>query len=203
MKKAKSKAPKRAARSKSGKRKSGTQIAFLGLGSNMGDREEFIEQAVFLLSKTPGLRVLKRSTNYETEPQGEEEQPNFINAAIEVETTITPEKLLAVAQDVETALGREREMEWGPRSIDIDILLFGDRVISEDNLQIPHPLLHERLFALQPLKEIAPEVVHPILEKTIEELFEERSQTGNVKYDDALPGFKEIKRAGADDYEKW
>lgn len=169
----------------------------------MGDREEFIEQAIFLLSKAPGLRVLKRSTNYETEPEGEEEQPNFINAAVEIETSLAPQKLLSVIQDIETALGREREFEWGPRPIDIDILIFGDRVISTDNLQIPHPLLHERIFALQPLKEIAPYLVHPILEKTMEELLEERSQTSNEKYDDALPGFKEIKRGVADDYEKW
>ena len=179
------------------------QLVYLGLGSNVGDREEYIEQVVFLLGKTNGITVVKRSTNYETEADGVEDQPPFLNAAIEIETTLSPQKLLSVIQETENTLGRERGIEWGPRTIDIDILLYGDEIISDDKLQIPHPLLHERLFVLQPLAEIAPEAIHPTLEKTISDLYEEKKSELGEKYDDELPGFKEIKGGITDDYERW
>ena len=179
------------------------QLVYLGLGSNVGDREEYIEQVVFLLGKTKGITVVKRSTNYETEAEGVEDQPPFLNAAIEIETTLSPQKLLSVIQETENTLGRERGIEWGPRTIDIDILLYGDEIISDDKLQIPHPLLHERLFVLQPLAEIAPEAIHPTLEKTISDLYEEKKSELGEKYDDELPGFKEIKGGITDDYERW
>ncbi|OGC30620.1 2-amino-4-hydroxy-6-hydroxymethyldihydropteridine diphosphokinase [candidate division WOR-1 bacterium RIFOXYB2_FULL_48_7] len=181
----------------------GYLTAYLGLGSNVGDREEYIEQAVFLLEKNPNIEVAKRSSNYETEPEGGVEQPPFINAAIEIRTKLSPQKLLDVCQEIETALGREREMEWGPRTIDIDILLYGDQVVSEDRLQIPHPLLHERAFVLKPLREIAPHALHPILEKEISSLYDDRKAEAGDKYDDELPGFREIKGGGYDDYERW
>lgn len=184
-------------------RKGGMTVAYLSLGSNVGDREEYIEQAVFLLDKNPNIEVAKRSANYETEPEGKADQPMFINAAVEVRTKLSPYKLLDVCQEIETALGREREVEWGPRTIDIDILLYGDEIISDDKLQVPHPLMHERLFVLKPLKEIASHVVHPILEKGIEALFDERKAEVGEKYDDELPGFKEIKGGSSDDYERW
>ena len=182
----------------------GAKIVYLSLGSNVGDREEYIEQAIFLLGKIKGVEILRRSSNYETDAVGGPEQPQFINAAVSLRTTLSPQKLLEEIHTIENALGREREVEWGPRTIDIDVLLFGDVILSEDELQIPHPLLHERLFVLQPLKEIAAHVIHPVLEKSIEDIYEEaKAEGGHEKYDDELPGFKEIRKGGADDYERW
>jgi 2-amino-4-hydroxy-6-hydroxymethyldihydropteridine diphosphokinase len=192
---------------KKGKKKGGPAKVYLSLGSNVGDREEFIEQAVFLLEKNPDIQVTKRSSNYETEPEGGVDQPPFINAAVSIITKLPPEKLLEICQEIETALGRDREMEWGPRTMDIDILLYDDQIVSEDKLQIPHPLMHERMFVLKPLKEIAPTAIHPVLEKSIEVLYDERKAEGGDKYDDELPGFKEISKSGGsgsyDDYERW
>ncbi|OGC10835.1 2-amino-4-hydroxy-6-hydroxymethyldihydropteridine diphosphokinase [candidate division WOR-1 bacterium RIFOXYC2_FULL_37_10] len=189
---------------KSSKVSKGSQIVYLGLGSNVGDKEEYIEQAVFLIGKIKGVDILRRSSNYETEPEGGVDQPFFINAVIEIKTAFSPHKLLEELQTIENALGREREVEWGPRTIDIDILLYGNNVISDDTLQIPHQLMHERLFVLQPLKELSPRLVHPILEKTIISLYDERkAELGTDKYDDELPGFKEIKKGGYDDFERW
>jgi 2-amino-4-hydroxy-6-hydroxymethyldihydropteridine diphosphokinase len=188
---------------KNKKSKAGTMIAYLGLGSNVGDREEYIEQALFLLEKNPAISVSRHSSNYETEAEGGADMPFFINAAVEIRTKLSPHKLLEVCQEIETALGREREVEWGPRTIDIDILLYENEIVSEDKLQIPHPLLHERLFVLKPLREIAPHFIHPVLEKTIEALYDERKAEGGDKYDDELPGFKEIRGGGYDDYERW
>ena len=185
------------------KLKKGPHIAYLGLGSNVGDRGEYIEQAIFLLSKTPGIKIRKKSANYETEPEGNSDQPQFLNAAIEVQTMFDPYKLLSVLHETENALGRERDVEWGPRTIDLDILLYDDQIVSDDKLQIPHPLLHERLFVLKPLSEIVPKAIHPALEKTIVDIYEERKNEIGDKYDDDLPGFKDIKKGMPDDYERW
>jgi len=191
------------AKDKGKKKKGGLTIAYLGLGSNVGDREEYIEQAVFLLEKNQNIEVTKRASNYETAPEGGVDQPPFINTAVQVRTKLPAHKLLEVCQEIETALGREREVEWGPRTIDIDILFYGDEIISDDKLQIPHPLVHERIFVLKPLKEIAPHVMHPILEKTMESLYDERKAEVGEKYDDELPGFKDIREGGVNDYERW
>jgi 2-amino-4-hydroxy-6-hydroxymethyldihydropteridine diphosphokinase len=199
----KAKKGKKAIKSKKGKKRGGLAMVYLGLGSNVGDRDEYIEQAVFLLEKNPNIQVIKRSSNYETEAEGGGDQAPFINAAVEVRTKLDPHRLLEVCQEIETALGREREVEWGPRTIDIDILLYGSEIISDDKLQIPHPLLHERMFVLRPLKEIALHTLHPVLEKSIEAIFDERKAEAGDKYDDELPGFKEIKGGGYDDYERW
>jgi len=200
------KAPAKVAK-KGKKKKGGPAKVYLSLGSNVGDREEYIEQAIFLLEKNPDIQVTKRSSNYETEPEGGVDQPPFINAAVSIITKLPAEKLLEICQEIETALGRDREMEWGPRTIDIDILLYDDQIVSEDKLQIPHPLMHERMFVLKPLKEIAPAAIHPVLEKSIEALYDERKAEGGDKYDDELPGFKEISKSGGsgsyDDYERW
>jgi len=185
------------------KGKFGPAAVYLGLGSNVGDREEYIEQAVFLLEKNPNITVTKRSTNHETEAEGGGDQPPFLNAAIEVKTKLSPHKLMEVCQEIEAALGREREVEWGPRPIDIDILLYGDDIVSDDKLQIPHPLMHERIFVLKPLMEIAPHAIHPVLEKNIEALYDEKKVEVGEKYDDELPGFKDIKTGSYDDFERW
>lgn len=204
---AKKKVKKRKKTPKTPAKKAGTggaKVVYLCLGSNVGDREEYIEQAVFLLGKIKGVELLRRSSNYETEAVGGPDQPQFINAAVSLRTALTPHKLIEELHTIENALGREREVEWGPRTIDIDILLFGDVILSEDELQIPHPLLHERLFVLQPLKEIAAHVIHPVLEKSIEDILEEvKAEGGHEKYDDELPGFKEIRKGAPDDYERW
>ena len=196
------KAVKKKAMAKKG-RKKGFATAYLSLGSNVGDREEYVEQAIFLLEKNPNIMVTKRSGNYETEPEGGGTQPPFINAAVEIRTKLNPFKLLEVCNEIEATLGREREIEWGPRTIDIDILLYEGEILSEDKLQIPHPLMHERMFVLKPMREIAAQLVHPVLEKTMETLFDERKAELGEKYDDELPGFKEIKGGGYDDYERW
>lgn len=186
------------------RKKGGPKKVYLSLGSNVGDREEYIEQAVFLLEKIKGVKVTKRSTNYETAAEGKSSrQPPYINAAIELTTNLAPEKLLAACQDIEITLGREREVEWGPRTIDMDILLFDDLIRSDDVLQIPHPLMHDRMFVLKPLREIAPNLMHPMLEKTIDQLFQEKKSEMGDKYDDDLPGFKQIKGGFVDDYERW
>ncbi|MBU0573477.1 MAG: 2-amino-4-hydroxy-6-hydroxymethyldihydropteridine diphosphokinase [Candidatus Margulisbacteria bacterium] len=176
----------------------------MGLGSNVGDKEEYIEQAIFLLNKTKGIEAIKHSSNYETEPEGgDEDQPNFMNAAVLIKTILPPDKLLKTINDIENALGRERETEWGPRTIDIDILFYDDLIMSTDDLQIPHPLAHDRLFVLKPMIEINPNFVHPVLEKTMQDLLDEKKSEEGETYDDELPGFKEIKSGTYDDYERW
>jgi 2-amino-4-hydroxy-6-hydroxymethyldihydropteridine diphosphokinase len=185
-------------------KKGGAVTAYLGLGSNVGDREEYIEQAIFLLEKNPNIELIKHSANYETEAEGAPNQPPFLNAAVSIKTKLSPHKLLEVCQEIESTLGRERELEWGPRTLDIDILMYDGEIVSDDKLQVPHPLMHERIFVLKPLRDIAPQLMHPILEKSIESLYEERKAEMGEKYDDELPGFKEIKGAsGYDDYERW
>ena len=181
------------------------KTVYLSLGSNVGDREDYIEQAITLLRETPGIKVVRRSSNFETQPQGRKNQPLFINAAVEISTNYSPQDLLLLLQGFEDTLGRDRSIEWGPRTIDVDILLYGNELISEDNLSVPHPLMHERLFVLEPLKEIAPNVVHPMLERTIKELYNDKKAEGlqPEKYEDDLPGFREVKRGIADDYERW
>ncbi|MBU0629790.1 MAG: 2-amino-4-hydroxy-6-hydroxymethyldihydropteridine diphosphokinase [Candidatus Margulisbacteria bacterium] len=202
-KKVRKAAPAKKGKGKKAAKKGGLVTVYLGLGSNVGDREEFVEQAVFLLEKNPNIQVTKRSANYETDPEGGSEQPKFINAAVEIRTKLAPQKLLDFCQEIEAALGRERELEWGPRTMDIDILLYDDLIYSDDTLQVPHPLMHERLFVLKPLKEIAPRMIHPVLEKTIEAIYDERKAEHGETYDDELPGFKEIKGATLDDFERW
>jgi len=134
--------------------------AYLSLGSNLGDRLEFLAGAVRLLesSRTWVQRV---SSVYETLPQGKTDQPNFLNIALEVETDLEPAALLSQIQEVERALGRVRTERWGPRTVDIDIVLFGDLVVSEPGLELPHPRLTERVFVLMPLLELNPDLSLP------------------------------------------
>lgn len=142
---------------------------YIGIGSNLGDREENCLKALELLA---GKNVLikRRSAFYETEPWGVKDQPRFINMAVEAETDLPPRELLILLKDVERRLGRVEGARWGPRVIDLDILLYNGLVLKEPGLEIPHPLMHERDFVLAPLSEIAPDVIHPVLGKSIEEL---------------------------------
>jgi dihydroneopterin aldolase/2-amino-4-hydroxy-6-hydroxymethyldihydropteridine diphosphokinase len=142
---------------------------YIGIGSNLGDREKNCLHAIELLQQK-GITVTKRSSLYETEPWGLKDQPYFINMVIEIETELEPEELLRKLKDIEREIGREESLKWGPRIIDLDILLFDDIILNEDTLKIPHPLMHERDFVLRPLCEIAPDKRHPVLGKTIKEL---------------------------------
>jgi 2-amino-4-hydroxy-6-hydroxymethyldihydropteridine diphosphokinase len=135
--------------------------AYVGLGANLGDRESTIRRAVTLLGEEPGVGVVSVSTLRETAPWGPVEQPAFLNGVVELETDLGPRALLDVLLDIERRLGRVRAERWGPRTIDLDLLLHGDDVIDEAGLTLPHPHLHERRFALEPLAELAPDAVVP------------------------------------------
>jgi 2-amino-4-hydroxy-6-hydroxymethyldihydropteridine diphosphokinase len=136
----------------------------------MGDREGYIRSALKLLDEMPGASVISVSSFHETEPVGYTEQAKFINAVAKVETTLGAHELLGVCLGIESRLGRVRTITWGPRTIDLDILLYGEEVIDTDDLKVPHPLMHEREFVLVPLCEIAPEAYHPVLKKTAREM---------------------------------
>jgi len=134
--------------------------AFLGLGSNLGDRSYYLEEAVTAMGGA-AIKVVATSRTYETEPWGVMDQPLYWNQVIEVETTLEPLELLHVCQEIEHRLGRERKVHWGPRTIDIDILLYDNRVSESEELKLPHPYLEERAFVIAPLREIAPKLVLP------------------------------------------
>ncbi len=142
---------------------------YIGIGSNLDDREKNCLHAIELLQQK-GITVTKSSSLYETEPWGLKDQPYFINMAIEIETELGPKELLRKLKDTEREMGRKESSKWGPRIIDLDILLYDNIVVNEDNLKIPHPLMHERDFVLRPLCEIAPDKRHPVLGKTIKKL---------------------------------
>lgn len=151
-------------------------IAYISIGSNLGNRQRNCLRAIELLEKR-GIIVKKKSSMYETEPWGVKDQPQFINMALEVETGLEPHELLRTLKDVEREVGREVTFKWGPRIIDLDILLFNDLFLREDNLQIPHPLMHKRDFVLKPLCEIAPERIHPLLKVSICDLLQELAKS--------------------------
>jgi len=130
--------------------------AFVGIGSNLGDRETNLERALELLAAEDGIEIAAVSEIRETEPVGPVEQGLFLNGAARVETSLAPRALLACLLTVENRLGRVREERWGPRTIDLDLLLYGDEQIDEPGLSVPHPRLHERRFALEPLADLDP-----------------------------------------------
>ncbi len=142
-------------------------IVYVGLGSNLGDRETQIRLALGDLARLPATRMLRASSLYDSEPIGVAEQPRFLNAAAELDTGLTARQLLWNLLLIERRLGRVRAQKWGPRTIDLDLLLFGDLVIDEPDLKLPHPELVRRSFVLVPLVELDPSLVHPVTHETL------------------------------------
>jgi len=155
---------------KSADKKDPHLLAYIALGSNIGDRAKNFHAAIDLMNGVEGISVLRVSSFHDTKPVGGPPQPDYLNAVAEVETDLPPTDLLAELQRIERRLGRTRAAHWGPRTIDLDILLMGDTIVDEPHLTIPHPRMHERRFVLEPLCELAPDAVHPRLKKTMREL---------------------------------
>lgn len=154
-------------------------IVFLALGTNLGDRQENLKQAV--ASLPPQMEVKAKSHIYETPPWGYEEQPKFYNQVVKAETYVQPEALLKHLKRLEIALGRKTSFKNGPRLIDLDLLFYDDLVLKTPILTLPHPRLHERGFVLLPMMDIAPGLVHPVLKKTIRELVSSCNLNGIVQ----------------------
>ena len=152
-------------------------IAYIGIGSNIGDKVNQCKKAIFEVLKVDRNKLLAKSSLYKTKPIGYTSQDWFINGVIKIETDLEPLDLLQILKAIEVQLGRTETFRWGPRTIDLDILLFDDKEIETEELQIPHPHLHERQFVLLPMAEIDHHLIHPVLKKTVGELLE------NIKED--------------------
>ena len=157
--------------------------AYVGLGSNLGEREALLRAAIEQLAQLPETRLGRVSSLYDTAPVGELDQPNFLNAVVQVETALTARQLLWNLLLIERRLGRVRHVaqRYGPRTIDLDLVLFGDQVIDTADLKLPHPEYHRRAFVLVPLAEIEPKLVHPLLGLTAEELLARVEQRPAVR----------------------
>ena len=157
----------------------GPVTTFLGLGSNMGRREEHLRNGVQLLAQY--MEVVETSSIYETAPWGYSDQPPFLNMVCRSQTSMAPEGLLLLCQDIERRIGREPTFRYGPRVLDVDILAYGEQAIMTPTLEVPHPRLVERAFVLVPLAEIAPEWTHPVLGRSVSRLLEEVLGTERVR----------------------
>jgi len=148
--------------------------AFIGVGSNEGERLERISRAIRALAATPQIRVVQLAMIIETEPVGGPPQPPYLNTVVELDTSLEPLELLRLLQRIEQHLGRQPSAQrWGPRPIDLDVLLYDDRVLQQPALHVPHPRMHERRFVLEPLAQLAPDVIHPVLRRPIKALLDE------------------------------
>ncbi len=154
---------------------------FLGLGSNVGDRLRFLQRAAGAIGELPMTNVIRGSAVYETEPVGRKEQPDFLNAVLEIESELSPEELFRLLKEIERELGRVSTGRWGPREIDIDILYAGDHVVNDVRLQIPHNEIAKRRFVLAPLAELAPEFRDPRNGLTVQGLLRSCPDTSAVR----------------------
>jgi len=162
----------------------GRELVFIGFGSNVGDRLDFCDRAVTLLSLLPHSQLLGVSRLYETEPVNDHAQPGdgwFLNGVIKIETDISPKSLLDILQEIERALGRDEHHRSGPRTIDLDILFYGQQTIDEPDLVVPHPRMHHRRFVLMPLSELDPLFIHPLRQRTISQLLAEAKKQPEVR----------------------
>jgi 2-amino-4-hydroxy-6-hydroxymethyldihydropteridine diphosphokinase len=148
-------------------------IAYLGLGANLGDARKTVQAAADSLRDHQAVRSLKLSSLYRSKPWGITEQPDFINAAAELHTELAPLELLALCLKLEERFGRQRREKWGPRELDLDLLLYDSLQLEQEQLVLPHPHLTERLFVLQPLVELAPQLVHPVNGRPLAQLLAE------------------------------
>lgn len=144
----------------------------LALGSNLGDRLGNLRKAIRLL-KTSGIRITATSDIFETSPYGKPDQPRFLNACAIIETDQDGEELLVLLKDIEKQVGRIEREKWGPREIDIDIIFIDQKVVESETLHVPHPEMHKREFVLKPLAQVAPDWIHPVLERTVQEIASE------------------------------
>ena len=147
--------------------------AFVAFGSNLGDKEKFIDEAIEALSNLPQINIVAISDKIVTEPYGNVEQDVFLNGVMKIETLLPADELLQILQKVEEHAGRERKIHWGPRTLDLDIIFYDDDIISEDDLIVPHPDMKNRDFVLKPLMQIAPYKLHPVYRKTISDMYAE------------------------------
>lgn len=145
---------------------------YIGVGSNLGDRSSYLKIAQLEVRQIPGIQFLRSSTIYETDPVGGPPQGKYLNGVWEIDSSLSPRELKERLREVESKLGRKSADPNSPREIDLDILFYGDRVIDDFDLKIPHVRLHERLFVLEPLNELAPDKIHPRLNQTVRELLE-------------------------------
>jgi len=160
------------------------ETVFIGFGSNVGDRVDFCDRAVTLLSLLPHSRLQGVSLLYETEPVRDQIDPGegwFLNGVVQLETNITPRSLLSTLQEIERALDRDEDNRSGPRTIDLDILFYGEHVIKEPGLTIPHPRLHQRRFVLMPMNELGPLWVHPTLNQSVAQLLTSAKDQSQVR----------------------
>ena len=147
--------------------------AYIAFGSNLGDKQKNIAKALQKIDEHAEIHITKESSIIETEPWGYQNQDNFLNSVIEVQTSLSAEELMKTLLEIESKLGRVREIKNGPRTIDLDIIFFDNQISEDEFITLPHPRMHEREFVLKPLAEVNPDYIHPILNKTTKELLEE------------------------------
>jgi 2-amino-4-hydroxy-6-hydroxymethyldihydropteridine diphosphokinase len=156
-------------------------IAYVGFGSNLNDRLEYIKSAAREIDKNGNCKIIKFSSLYETKPYGETDQPNFLNAAAKVETDLSIHELFSFIKKVEKKLGRKETYKWGPREIDLDLLFYDNIVFSDENLTVPHPGIPQRDFVLTPLIEIEPMLFHPVLKQKISDIYIQESEKNIIR----------------------
>lgn len=154
---------------------------YLSLGSNLGERFRYLKRAIERIGESDSVVIRKTSSVYETDPIGNPDQPPFLNLVVLIETDLKPLPLLDYLLDIERTLGRERNEKWAPRTIDLDILLYDELIVNSDRLILPHPRMHQRRFVLVPLAQINPNLVHPLLKKSVEELLRSCPDQSKVK----------------------